>query len=118
MGMQVIEHGIEVSGVNYRFNTVKKFAKRRKKRIYLKREPGNKNPPNKIKVIAKSKGWFFETKKCIGYVPTDIANQLIDTGLEERVKVRLRLIWIEDKNYMGVRFDLVGRNDAYEKYHS
>lgn len=116
LGMKIIEHGIEVSDVKHRYYTVKKFARRRKRRIYLERVLNNKEDLNAIRVIGKSKGWFFESNKCIGYVPTDIAKQLIATGLENKVKVQPQLIWVDDKHHLGVRFDIVGLENDYEKY--
>ena len=116
--MKMIEYDIEVSGVNHRYYNVKKFAQRSKRRIYLEREPDNKHNLNAIRVIGESKGWFFEVKKCIGYVPADVAKQLVATGLEDIVKPQLRFIWIDNKNHMAVLFDILGLESDYEKYYS
>ena len=118
MGMRIFDYGVEVSGTNRYFYRIKKFSRRRKRRLYLEREPDNKRDPNAIKVIGKSKGWFSEATKCVGYVPTDATKRLLATGMVDKVEVRLQLIWIGDKNYIGVLFDIIGPKDDYEKYWS
>jgi hypothetical protein len=116
MGMQIYEHGVEVAIVNKRLHDAKKFAKGSKRRIYLERVPDNKHQSNAIRVIGKSKGWVFERIKCIGYVPADIAKKLVLNGLEDKVKTRIQLVSIDDKNSIGIRFDILGPKDVCEKY--
>jgi hypothetical protein len=114
--MQIFEHGVEVAGVNNRLHDARKFVKRSRRRIYLERVPDNKHDSNSIRVIGKSKGWFFEKNKCIGYVPTDIAEKLVLAEMEDKVTARLQLVSIEDRNSIGIRFDILGPKDYYKKY--
>ncbi|TNF92709.1 MAG: hypothetical protein EP297_13075 [Gammaproteobacteria bacterium] len=118
MGMRIYTHGVEVIVPTNRYRIAKKFANRRNRRIYLQRESDNKNDSGAIKVMAKSKGWFLEARKCIGYVPADIVNTLVTTGMEDKVKARLQLIAIEDRDTINIRFDLLGPMDDYEEYSS
>jgi len=90
--------------------------RRSKRRIYLQRESDNKRGSDSIRVMGKSKGWFFEVKKCLGYVPADIARKLVITGAEDRVKVRLQSIYIAGKDSSYIRFDLMGPMDVYKDY--
>jgi HIRAN domain len=116
MGMQVFEYGVEVAGISKRFHDARKFAKRNKRRIYLERVPDNKRESNAIRVIGKSRGWLFERKKCIGYVPADIARKLVLNEMEDKVTTRLQLVSINDKKSIEIRFDILGSKDYYEKY--
>lgn len=116
MGMKIFEHGVEVVMARQRFSYANKFVRRSKRRLYLQREPANKHDSHAIKVIGKSKGLFFEANKCIGYVPADIARKLVLTGLEDKVKARLQLIYREGKGPLNIRFDLLGPLDDYQKY--
>jgi len=114
--MRIYEHGVEVAGVSNRLHGAKKFAKRSKRRIYLERVLENRHEPNTIRVIGKSKGWFFVRKKCIGYVPEDIAKKLVLSEMEDKVTTRLKYISSDDENFIEIRFDILGSKDEYEKY--
>jgi hypothetical protein len=115
IGMRVFEHGIEVA-VKKRFHAARNFAKRHNRRIYLSRATVHADDPGAIRVIGKSKGWFFEKTGCIGYVPSDVADKLLRTNLEHKVKVRLQMISIDDKHSIKIRFDILGPRDDFEKY--
>jgi hypothetical protein len=117
-GMKIYAHGVDVVVPNQRQRIARKFARRRKRRIYLRREPGDRNGSNAIRVIGKSRGWFLNSKQCIGYVPEDIARKLVTTGIEDKVIARLQLIDIEDRNSINIRFDLLGPLNEYHEYHS
>jgi hypothetical protein len=114
-GMRIYAHGVEVFVPNKCRRIAKKFAKRRKRRIYLQRVSDQKIDPNVIRVIGKSKGWLFESQKCIGYVPENIANKLVITEMEDNVTARLQLIAIEDKDSIHIRFDLLVPMDDSNK---
>jgi hypothetical protein len=117
IGMRVFEHSVDVA-VNQRVHAARNFAKRHKRRIYLSRVRGHTVNTHAIRVIGKSKGWFFEKRQCIGYVPTDIADKLLRTNMDDKVKLRLHMISIDDQHSITVRFDMFGPKDDYEKYSS
>jgi len=116
--MEVFEHGVEVAGVSERSHNARKFAKRNKRKIYLERVADNKCEPNSIRVIGKSRGWFLERRKCIGYVPADIAKKLVLSEMEDKVKTRLQFLSVDDKKSIEIRFDILGSKDFYDKYRS
>lgn len=116
--MQIYEQGVEVALVYKRLHEARKFANRSKRRIYLENASDHKHDPNAIRVIGKSKGWFFEIRKCIGYVPADIAKKLMLTEMEDKVLARLRLISLDDKHSIEIRFNILGPEDDYDKYRS
>lgn len=116
MGMRVFEHGVDVA-VNKRIRAARNFAKRHKRSIYLSRVRGAVET-HPIRVIGKSKGWFFEKRECIGYVPPDIADKLLRTNMDNKVKLHLHMISIDDKHSISVRFDIFGPKNDYEEYSS
>ena len=116
LGMRTFEEGVEVSGVERRYNSARRFAQQSKRKLYLEREKRNKKDPHAIKVMGKYSHWLFKRKKCIGYVPSDVARQLVEAELVDRVEARLSMIWIQDKHYLGIRFDIVGPKNDFEKY--
>ena len=115
--MRVFENGIDVA-VDKRVRAARNFAKRHKKRIYLSRVTSHTVDMREIRVIGKSKGWFFEKSECIGCVPADIADKLLHTKMDDKVKVRLDMISIDDKNSITVRLYLFGPKEDFEKYSS
>jgi hypothetical protein len=117
MGMRVFEHGVEVA-VNKHLHSASHFVKRHKRRIYLDRITDRTDDRNVIRVIGKSNGWFHGISKCIGYVPTDIADKLVRANMEDKVKVRLQMISIDGKQSINIRFDILGPKDDYVKYSS
>ena len=117
MGMRVFEHAVDVA-VNTRVRAARNFAKRHKRRIYLSRVRGHPVDTHPIRVIGKSKGWFFEKHECIGYVPPDIAEKLLRTNMDDKVKLRLHMISIDDEHSISVRFDIFGPKNDYEEYSS
>lgn len=118
MGMMIFEHGIEVVVGRRQFHHAKKFIKRSKRRISLERDQAGNKDSHEIRVIGKSRGWYFEAARCIGYVPADVADKLFDAGLDDKVTARLQLIYTEGREFMSIRFDLLGPKDEYEKFHS
>ena len=116
--MRVFEYGVEVAGIRNRYFHAKRFVRRSKRKIYLQPEPGNRQNSTAIRVIGKSRGWFFEVNNCIGYVPADIARKLVVTGIQDKVEARLQMIYLEDRDSSYIRFDILGSKDDYDAYSS
>ena len=115
--IRVFEHSIDVA-VNNRVRAARNFAKQHKKRIFLSRVTDHTGDTRAIRIIGKSKGWFLEKSRCIGYVPSDIADKLLRAKMDDKVKIRLHMISIDDKHSITVRFDLFGPKEDFEKYSS
>ena len=115
MGMRIFEHSVDVA-VNNRIRAARNFAKRRKRRIYLSRVTDYTADTRAIRIIGKSKGWFLDKSACIGYVPPDIAEKLLRTNMDDKVKVRLHMISIDKRHSVTIRFDMFGPKDDFEKY--
>ncbi|MGB5541500.1 MAG: HIRAN domain-containing protein [Gammaproteobacteria bacterium] len=117
-GMRIFAHGVEVAEDNHCHRYARKFVKRSKRRVYLQREPENKHDFSAIRVMGESTGWIFGARRCIGYVPADLARKLVITGIDAKVEARLRMILVDGKDAVKIRFDLLGPADDYEKYSS
>lgn len=105
-----------VPGTYYR--SAWKFVKSKGRRIYLKCEEDNRDGSAVIKVIARTQGWLFERQKCIGYIPDDVANKLVSSGTENKVKARLQLIDMENGEAIDIRINLLGPMNTYEQFYS
>jgi hypothetical protein len=115
--MRVFEHDI-VAEVNERHYAAIKFVNRHKRRIYLEGITDDKGKPKAIRLIGKSKGWFFERSKCIGYLPANIATKLIRANVQTKVIAQLQMIVVYDKHTLNIRFDILGPTDNFETYSS
>jgi len=114
--MCVLEKNVEVEGVEFHRYDAEKFIRRSNRSIYLVREPDNRHDPNLIKVIGKSQNRFLKAKKCIGYVPADISNRIVNAGVAKKVQAHLREVVIGDRRHIRINFDLLGPKEIYQKY--
>ena len=56
------------------------FAYGRAQQLFLLAEPTNPQTKNAVRVIGNYKGLFFASRAELGYVPTDVAEALTETG--------------------------------------
>lgn len=115
-GMTVYEHGVEIADARWRQARAKRFVKRRKRHIYLQPETHGRHDSPAIRVMGRSRGLFFEHRRCLGYLPDTVARKLLTVGLEDQVSARLQLIIIEDTGPVHIRLDLLGPADQYDRY--
>ncbi|WP_334042674.1 HIRAN domain-containing protein [Burkholderia ambifaria] len=96
--------GISVVGIQYRRRNALRFAVDCEQTLLFEREPYNPHDPNAIKVI----GVCGSSRDFIGYVPRDLASQLVESELVEVVQPRLISIWCSGGGYVDIAFQIVG----------
>nr|WP_249185864.1 HIRAN domain-containing protein [Burkholderia ambifaria] len=96
--------GISVVGIQYRRRDALRFAAGSDQALLFEREPHNPQDPNAIKVI----GVCRSSRDFIGYVPRDLASQLVESELTEIVQPRLISIWCSGGGYVDIAFQIVG----------
>ena len=76
--------------------------------IRLVPEPTNEHDPNAIKVVARNSdsGPLIH----VGYVPAQLAKQIVKSGMIEQIHPRLRMVQIGE--YVDVEFDICGPRDS------
>ncbi len=110
-----VQHGT-IAGEQHRKEAVLAFTQAGHQALALEREPDNPHDPNAIRLIGKSGTESF----FLGYVPKDLAKQIVTTGLADEVKPRLRRIYVAENGYTDIQFQLTGPKaskkafDAYE----
>lgn len=115
-GMTIYEHGVEIAGTVQRHARVRHFARRRRRFIYLQPETDAMDDYLAIRVMGRSRGFFFEKQRCLGYLPEPVARRLRRARLENRVSALLQLIIIEDTGPVHIRLVLLGPADQYDRY--
>ncbi len=108
-GMRIFAGDVEVAGVQHRISSAKQFLNGHQQDIHLEREPGNKHDPNAIRAVGTFKGWFFNHKAHVGYVPADLAKVIADSNMFTQIRPRLRNIWYGGRvrDFIVIRFDIL-----------
>lgn len=91
-----------VHGVQARAKNVIDWAKGKNLSIYAKREPLNKFDSNAIAIYGQSSN----KKRKIGYIATEIAEELVDKGYDKKLKVQLLDVKINNNTDAELEFDL------------
>ena len=104
--------GFALVGVSFRKDDSLRFANSQNQSLELEREPDNSHDKNAIKVIGVSK----RGRAFIGYVPKDVAAQVVRSGMYETLRPRLGRIY-EGRNsnpdfpgpYLEINIQILGQ---------
>ncbi len=93
-GLQIYESYIEPAGAYWEnYPDVFKFIGGGKNlSLELQREPKNRHDPNAIRIIGVVRGWAFDSRYHIGYVPGDMARKLVLGNFWPNVAANLRMV--------------------------
>lgn len=91
-----------VHGVQYRKKAVLEWAQGDNHKLHARREPSNKYDSNAIAIQGESSG----KKRKIGYIATEIAEDLVDKGLDRKLKFQLLNVKITDDVNPDSEFDM------------
>lgn len=106
-GFQIFNARLSVAGIEHRRDDALRFADDSDQTLALEREPDNTHDANAIKVIGVTRG----TRRFIGYVPKEVAEQIVGSGVADVVQPRLERIWRTDNGFVDVIFQIVGPKD-------
>ena len=111
-GYQIFAKNLPVAGMQHRKDEALKFARSNNQELSLEREPSNKFDPNAIKLI----GLSGSTQYFIGYLPKELSEQIICTGMYETVKARLGRIYISNNDYLEIQYQVIGPKVDKKKF--
>ncbi|MCO7225764.1 HIRAN domain-containing protein [Pleionea sp. CnH1-48] len=114
-GYRIFYSEIDVSGVGFRKKAIHKTFSSSNPEFYLESEPHNKHDDNAIKVMALKKGWFRTKKFHIGYVPKEVAKEIADKDLFDKLLPRIRNLWLGDRGGVKIYMDILGLKENYTK---
>jgi len=115
-GYQILEKRLLVAGIQHYSDAALKFIHNSDQHLELEKEENNKFDPNAIKIIGVSKGWFFNSRNHIGYVPKEISKQINATELFEMVKPRVTRTYEDDNDFIEIQFQIIGPKDKKTQY--
>lgn len=110
-GFQIFNARLSVAGIAHRRDDALRFADDSDQTLALEREPGNAYDANAIKVIGVTRG----TRRFIGYVPKEVAEEIVASGLADVVQPRLERIWRSGNGFVEVIFQIIGPKDRKTK---
>ncbi|MBE0615159.1 MAG: HIRAN domain-containing protein [Burkholderiales bacterium] len=111
-GFQIFNARLSVAGIQHRRDDARRFADDSDQTLALEREPENTHDANAIKVMGVTRG----TRRFIGYVPKEVAEQIVGSALADVVQPRLERIWRTDNGFVDVIFQIVGPKDKKAQY--
>lgn len=115
-GCRVFEREFPVAGVQHHKENFFKIVKKGNVEFWMQPEPSNPHDPNALAILGSRKSFFGRMEKKIGYVPAEIASQLGDAKVSDKVVLRPKALYISDDGYIDLKFDLLGPKDLYEQY--
>lgn len=98
------------AGIKYRKEDASLFIRGSRQILELEREPNNPKDKNAIKLI----GVTPTARYFVGYVPKEISNALVKTDLLEKVEPRLDRTYHGVKDFVEIRFQIIGLKE-YKK---
>lgn len=111
-GFKIFDARLSVAGIEHRRDDALRFAADYDQTLVLEREPDNAHDANAIRIIGVTRG----TRRFIGYVPKDVAEQIVGSGLAEAVQPRLERIWRTNNGFVDITFQIVGPKDRKAQY--
>ena len=101
---QIYVSNMMVAGISFRKNDALRFMKATDQTLELERELNNSHDKNAIKVI----GVTPSNKFFLGYVPKEVSEQIISTGMLEKVAPRLARAFQGNQDYFEIQFQIIG----------
>lgn len=101
-----------MAGLEYQKSTAIKFAQASNQELTLEQEPNNPHDKNAIKLI----GISGLNKFFIGYLPKELSEQIVATGLFDSVKARLVRIYVGKEDFLEFHYQIIGPKVEKKKF--
>lgn len=103
-GYQIYINNPAIAGLSYRKEDALKWASADNQDIQLERESGNQHDSNAIKVIGTTK----KNNYFLGYLPKELAENLVETETFDIVKARLIRIYVSETGFIDIQYQVIG----------
>jgi hypothetical protein len=108
VGYEIYYEDLEIEGIEDRQTTVWQFIQGSNQLLDWEQEPSNPKDPNAIKIIGVSEQIFSTKHELLGYIPGDVAKQIVGSGLWPFLQLRLDCIYIAKQGFIAIRFQILG----------
>ena len=111
-GYQIYADRLPVAGIQFRKIEALKFANGNNQELKLQRETDNEHDPNAIRLI----GVAGLHEYFIGYLPKELSEQIVLTGLFDAVKARLARIYVSSDDYVDIQYQVIGPKSKKKEF--
>ncbi|WP_342349672.1 hypothetical protein [uncultured Nitrospira sp.] len=108
VGYEIYYENIEIQGIQDRQTIVWQFIQGSNHLLDWEQEPSNPQNPHAIKIFGVSEQIFSTKRDMLGYVPDDVAKQIVTSGLWPFLQLRLDHISVANQGFIAVRFQILG----------
>ena len=105
-----------MAGIQYRRDDARTFAAGRGLTLEFERDSSNQHDRNAIKIIGCCKGFFGTKQHFVGYVPSDVAADIVEGGYYGKVLPRLLKTYVGDSGFVEILFQVLGPKGERLKY--
>lgn len=111
-GFQIYAWRVSVAGIHLRKEDALNFIRSSGKSLVFERDVANAKDANAIKII----GVAGPTQHFLGYVPAEVAEQIVGSGLFDVVRARLERAYASGTGYVDVMFQVIGPKSLKQVY--
>jgi hypothetical protein len=108
VGYEIYYEHLEIEGIQDRQDAVWQFIQGSKQLLDWAQEPSNPQNPHAIKIFGVSEQVFSTKHDMLGYVPGDVAKEIVTSGLWPFLQLRLDCVYVAPQGFIAIRFQILG----------
>jgi len=108
VGYEIYYENLEIERIQDRQAAVWQFIQGSNQLLDWEQEPSNPQDPHAIKIFGVSEQMFSAKHEMLGYVPGDVAKQIVSSGLWPFLQLRLDCIYVANQGFVAIRFQILG----------
>lgn len=108
VGYEIYYENLEIQGIQDRQTIVWQFIQGSNHLLDWEQEPSNPQDPHAIKIFGVSEQIFSTKREMLGYVPSDVAKEIVTSGLWPFLQLRLDSISVANQGFIAIRFQILG----------
>jgi len=108
VGYEIYYENLEIKGIQDQQTAVWQFIQGSNHLLDWEQEPSNPQDPHAIKIFGVSEHIFSTKRDMLGYVPGDVAKQIVSSGLWPFLQLRLDYISVATQGFIVIRFQILG----------
>ncbi len=108
VGYEIYHENLQIEGIQDWQDNVWEFIQGSNQMLEWEQEPSNPQNPFAIKIIGIAEQMFSTKHAMLGYVPGDVAKEVINSGLWPFLQLRLDCIYVASQGHIAIRFQILG----------
>jgi hypothetical protein len=108
VGYEIYYENLEIEEIQDRQDSVWQFIQGSSQLLEWEQEPSNPKDPFAIKIFGISEQVFSTRHEMLGYVPGNIAKEVVNGGLWPFLQLRLDSIYVANHGHIAIRFQILG----------